>query len=148
MWVANIYWYLDELSCVLVLRNKPWFNEAVKSMEKIWKTIEKERVTGYEHRAPKKRVKQDLKKLTVIKRDHDNGCSNNDNSNHNDNKKHKKSAEKIKTSPQLEAVKHENDKGLNNGIPIIKVLTENIESIDINADSPIHSDIMDDNFKL
>ena len=31
MWVANVYWYLDEVSCVLVLRNKLWFNGSQKT---------------------------------------------------------------------------------------------------------------------
>jgi putative phage-type endonuclease len=49
------YWYLDEFSCVLVRRNRKWFTSALSKMQDIWKTIEKERVEGYEHRAPKKK---------------------------------------------------------------------------------------------
>jgi len=37
------------------LRNKEWFKNAVVKMEELWKIIEVEKVTGYEHRAPKKR---------------------------------------------------------------------------------------------
>jgi putative phage-type endonuclease len=55
IWVRTIYWYLDEYSCVLVHRNRLWFSEAVKVLEKVWATIEEERETGYEHRAPKKK---------------------------------------------------------------------------------------------
>ena len=29
-WVENIYWKLDIISCVLVLRNKPWFNAIIE----------------------------------------------------------------------------------------------------------------------
>ena len=54
---------LDEVSCVLVLRNKLWFNEAVKKLDETWKTIEMERTTGCEHRAPRKRMKSDANKL-------------------------------------------------------------------------------------
>jgi len=50
------YWYLDEFSCVLVHRNTLWFEKSVPEIEKIWSTIEKERVGGYEHRASKKRT--------------------------------------------------------------------------------------------
>jgi len=59
MWIKSIYWKLEKLSCVLVLRNKQWFEQHIGQLENIWKIIEKERVTGYEHRAPNKRVKKD-----------------------------------------------------------------------------------------
>lgn len=58
MWVRTIYWKLEEYSCVLVLRNKHWFAHAENVLEELWTTVEKERVTGYEHRAPKKRMKK------------------------------------------------------------------------------------------
>ena len=56
-WVKNIYWKLDEISCVLVLRNKIWFNYALPILENLWKTIEKEKKEGYEHRAPTRKSK-------------------------------------------------------------------------------------------
>ena len=59
MWVKNLYWRLDQLSCVLVLYNKVWFNAAVKIFGETWKIIEYERIHGYEHRAPNKRDKKD-----------------------------------------------------------------------------------------
>jgi len=62
VWIKNIYWKLEKLSCVLVLRNKEWFKNNVEQIEKIWKIIEEERITGYEHRAPNKKVKVDLVK--------------------------------------------------------------------------------------
>ena len=52
------YWYLDEYSCVLVRRNKAWFDAAVPHIQNLWDIILKERVEGYEHRAPKKKVKK------------------------------------------------------------------------------------------
>lgn len=54
-WIKNIYWRLDEISCVLVLRNKKWFRDNICKLDEIWKIIEKERKDGYEHRAPRKR---------------------------------------------------------------------------------------------
>ena len=50
-----LYWKLPEWSCVLVERNRKWFQKARPFIEDTWKTIEKERVSGYEHRAAKKR---------------------------------------------------------------------------------------------
>jgi hypothetical protein len=50
-----IYWYLDEYSCVSVKRNRKWFAAAVPKIQDAWNTIEKERVTGFEHRASKKK---------------------------------------------------------------------------------------------
>jgi len=54
-----IYWKLEKLSCVLVLRNKEWFKNNIGQLEKVWKIIEEERITGYEHRAPTKRTKKE-----------------------------------------------------------------------------------------
>jgi putative phage-type endonuclease len=54
-----IYWKLDVFSCVLVLRNKEWFKNNIPQLEKVWKIIEQERVSGYEHRAPAKKVKKE-----------------------------------------------------------------------------------------
>jgi len=54
-WIKNIFWKLDIYSNILVLRNKLWFNKAVVEIEAIWNIIIQERITGYEHRAPKKR---------------------------------------------------------------------------------------------
>ena len=53
---APIYWYLDQFSCVLVHRNRIWFEKALPHIRETWNTILHERIHGYEHRAPKKRV--------------------------------------------------------------------------------------------
>jgi putative phage-type endonuclease len=53
----TIYWYLDEISCVLVPRNKYWFDCALPIFKKAWETIQEERVSGYEHRCPNKKKK-------------------------------------------------------------------------------------------
>ena len=50
-----LYWYLDEISCVLVKRNKEWFSSMKPLVKSTWETIEKERISGYEHRKPKSR---------------------------------------------------------------------------------------------
>jgi hypothetical protein len=56
-WIRNIYWKLAEVSCVLVMRNRRWFRDNLETLSNIWTTILKERVDGYSHRAPNKRVK-------------------------------------------------------------------------------------------
>jgi putative phage-type endonuclease len=53
----TIYWYLDEISCVLVPRNKYWFECALPIFKKAWETIQEERISGYEHRCPNKKKK-------------------------------------------------------------------------------------------
>ena len=55
IWVRTIYWYLDEYSCVLVRRNRLWFSEAAIVLQRVWRMIEEERETGFEHRAPKRK---------------------------------------------------------------------------------------------
>lgn len=49
------YWYLNVYSCVTVRRNRRWFECALPHIENIWNIVVKERETGYEHRAPKKK---------------------------------------------------------------------------------------------
>lgn len=58
-YMKTIFWKLDVLSCVLVLRNKEWFKNNVPQLEKVWKIIEEERISGYEHRAPVKKTKKE-----------------------------------------------------------------------------------------
>jgi putative phage-type endonuclease len=60
-WIKNIYWKLDQYSCVLVLRNKLWLKSAIKQIENIWNIIKTERVSGFDHRAPKRRCKRNYK---------------------------------------------------------------------------------------
>lgn len=54
-WIHTFYWRLQYVSCVLVPRNKPWFMSVIDKIKDTWETIEKERITGYQHRAPKRR---------------------------------------------------------------------------------------------
>jgi putative phage-type endonuclease len=60
-WIKTIYWKLEEVSCVLVLRNKLWFKTAIPILQDIWNTIEYEKVNGYSHRAPKSNVNKKLR---------------------------------------------------------------------------------------
>ena len=57
MWMKTIRWRLEKMSCILVLRNKLWFQHAIRVLDDVWRTIVKERANpeGYEHRAPKRR---------------------------------------------------------------------------------------------
>jgi putative phage-type endonuclease len=57
-WISNIYWCLEEVSCVLVERNRKWFNDNIGKIEETWRIIEKERISGSQHRAPNKRNKE------------------------------------------------------------------------------------------
>jgi hypothetical protein len=62
------YWGLDQYSCVLVKRNRAWFNTAIPYIERLWRTVERERVTGCEHRLPKKReAKQPVAHMNITK---------------------------------------------------------------------------------
>jgi hypothetical protein len=36
-----------------------WFKNNIQQLEKVWKIIEEERITGYEHRAPNKKPKKE-----------------------------------------------------------------------------------------
>jgi putative phage-type endonuclease len=69
-YIKSNYWKLEKLSCVLVLRNKSWFKNNIQSIENVWNIIEKERITGYEHRAPNKKPKKEYNINTNIS----NGC--------------------------------------------------------------------------
>ena len=56
-WRKTIYWKLEIVSCVLVLRNKLWFSLVLPKFINIWDIIKKEKVEGFEHRKPKQKVK-------------------------------------------------------------------------------------------
>ena len=65
-WIQNIFWKLEKYSNILVLRNKEWFRAALPKIRDLWNIIEKERISGFQHRAPKKR-KNNNYELTVKK---------------------------------------------------------------------------------
>ena len=50
----TIYWYLDEISVVVIPRNTLWFNSSISKILHTWEVIKKERIDGYTHRLPKK----------------------------------------------------------------------------------------------
>jgi putative phage-type endonuclease len=95
IFLKYIYWRIDKLSCVLISRNKDWFKNNIGKLENVWKIIEEERVTGYEHRAPNKKQKKECFKpfvntehsgcfLKIVKLDNNND-NNNNNNNNNEN---------------------------------------------------------------
>jgi hypothetical protein len=63
---TKIYWYLDEICMSTIEKNQTWFESALPIIKDTWKTIEQERVTGYEHRASKKRIVNDVIVLNSI----------------------------------------------------------------------------------
>ena len=63
MWLKNMFWKLDIWSCVLVLRNKVWYNQVLSTFKKVWNIIEQERIEGYEHRAPTRQKRKSGSKL-------------------------------------------------------------------------------------
>jgi len=67
VWIKNIYWKLDEYSCVLVLRNEKWFEDNISTIQEIWDIIEKERNQGYSHREPKRNVNSKKKETGIGK---------------------------------------------------------------------------------
>jgi hypothetical protein len=58
-WIKTIYWKAETVSCVLVQRNKMWFELNIDELKHVWSIIEKERVEGFEHRSPNKRTKKE-----------------------------------------------------------------------------------------
>tara|TARA_B100000035_G_scaffold314578_1_gene331309 strand:+ start:243 stop:1730 length:1488 start_codon:yes stop_codon:yes gene_type:complete len=56
--IKTVYWKLDIFSCILVLRNKKWFNKSISKIEDLWKKVIYEREHGHQHRAPIKRERK------------------------------------------------------------------------------------------
>ena len=65
IWIRNICWKLEEMSCVLVLRNNDWFEMAVPYIKSTWDIIASERITGYSHREANKRHKDCIENKNV-----------------------------------------------------------------------------------
>ena len=59
-----IYWRLDVYSCVMVRRNRAWFDSALPIISHAWDTVLKERKEGYQHRAPKKKIRSLVSSLS------------------------------------------------------------------------------------
>ena len=65
-WITDTFWYLETISCVLVRRNKIWFNAIKHKFKELWDIVLNERVKGYDHRKPKKRQKRSsVPKITI-----------------------------------------------------------------------------------
>ena len=75
-YMKTIYWKLEQISCVLVCRNKQWFKDNINELGEVWQIIEKERVTGYEHRAPNRREvkKENYNEVKIDKPSNNGGC--------------------------------------------------------------------------
>ena len=59
-WVTNIYWKLEQVSCVMVTRNPLWFNSITPKLNHVWDTIIEERQDGaWKSRLPQMRKKKD-----------------------------------------------------------------------------------------
>lgn len=65
-YIKDIYWKLETSSCILVLRNKFWFNHTLPIIQNFWDIINKEKIEGCEHRAPKKRQYNIIKSECLI----------------------------------------------------------------------------------
>ena len=57
-WTQNVYWYLETYSCITVPANDAWMKAALPHFKVLWKTVLKERVEGFSHRKPAKRIKK------------------------------------------------------------------------------------------
>lgn len=66
-----IYWYLDDIQMTIVLRNQAWFNTALPRFQSVWETIQAERITGFQHRAPKKKAATEI----IVLKDHETNLS-------------------------------------------------------------------------
>lgn len=71
--IKFIYWKLIDIRCTLIWRNYKWFEDNIATIVQIWDIICKERVTGSDHRAPKKRtcnadVQYQPRKCMIIRR--------------------------------------------------------------------------------
>jgi putative phage-type endonuclease len=64
VYIKTLYWKLQVISCILVMRDRNWFKNSIGQLETVWNIIEKERITGYEHRAPNKRYTTTGKRYT------------------------------------------------------------------------------------
>lgn len=53
--IQKHYWRLDVYSCILVERDRTWFQNNIAHFRTLWDIVLRERIEGYEHRAPKRR---------------------------------------------------------------------------------------------
>ena len=67
--IKTIYWCLEKVSCILVLRNNEWFRNSIGQMKNVWGQVLIDRERGYAHRAPNKRERKNTIDLTDETRD-------------------------------------------------------------------------------
>ena len=135
-WDKNIYWYLDDESCVLVMRNKKWFNNNLPKFESAWKDIVYDRKNGYEHRKPKKRRKAPpiSKNTTTTTEQLLLGClsySSDDEDNHILNKKLKTTShtnKKKKKETKNNESKNQNNNTQNKNNIVFRIRTESFDA--------------------
>ena len=65
-YIKFIYWKLEEMSCVLVCRNRQWFEDNIWELEELWNTVVLERVSGFEHRAPNRKTKPKYNAFEIL----------------------------------------------------------------------------------
>lgn len=66
--IRCVYWKLDTFHCMLVERDRKWFQENIGKIEEVWRIIEKERISGYEHRAPKSKKPDKLSQYLFVEK--------------------------------------------------------------------------------
>jgi hypothetical protein len=64
-----VYWKMVKTHKITIKRDRKWFQDNIVQLEKVWNIILKERDSGYEHRAPNKRVKKETVNINEF-----NGC--------------------------------------------------------------------------
>jgi putative phage-type endonuclease len=69
LFIKYIYWYLDSYSCILVPRNKKWFNDNLDNFRTAWLTIQHEKKYGFEHRFPIKKPSNKTNKKSKTNND-------------------------------------------------------------------------------
>lgn len=65
---------MDEKSCVLVCRNRQWFEGAIQELKELWDIVVLERVSGFEHRAPNRKTKKPSAFDMLVKAGTNSGC--------------------------------------------------------------------------
>jgi putative phage-type endonuclease len=73
-YIKTIFWKLEIFSCILVLRNREWFQNNILKLKNVWQIIESERITGYQHRAPIKKNKKEETSKSLLNLNENQGC--------------------------------------------------------------------------
>lgn len=66
-YVRSIYWKLEKISCVVIPRNKLWFEDAIIIIEETWNNILRERENGdYVKRKTNRKTRYETKNVCLI----------------------------------------------------------------------------------